>query len=54
MAPGGDLDQDALCRCRSYTEALIEEGTSGDLWDNFGIVSELVVRQLAFLAALFK
>ncbi|KAG1803414.1 uncharacterized protein BJ212DRAFT_1449906 [Suillus subaureus] len=42
MAPSSDLDQDALCCCRSYTEALIEEGTSGDLWDNFGIVSELV------------
>ncbi|KIJ57557.1 hypothetical protein HYDPIDRAFT_49080, partial [Hydnomerulius pinastri MD-312] len=32
-----DLDGDALHRCRNYTEALVEEGTLGELWDDFGI-----------------
>ncbi|KIJ10952.1 hypothetical protein PAXINDRAFT_16109 [Paxillus involutus ATCC 200175] len=37
-----NLDQHALHRCRDYTEALIEEGFLGELWDNFGIVGDLV------------
>jgi len=44
MAPRDNLDDDALCRCRDYIEALIEEGTLGDLWNDFGIVGDLVVR----------
>ncbi|KAG2091332.1 uncharacterized protein F5147DRAFT_823151 [Suillus discolor] len=37
-----DLDEDALPRSRKYTEALIEEAPSGDLWEDFGIVTQLV------------
>ncbi|KAG1893112.1 uncharacterized protein F5891DRAFT_963491 [Suillus fuscotomentosus] len=42
MASREDLDEDALRRCREYTEALVQEGSLGDLWDDFGIVGELV------------
>ncbi|KAG1814095.1 hypothetical protein EV424DRAFT_1564563, partial [Suillus variegatus] len=37
-----DLDEDALPRSREYTEALVEEAPSGDLWEDFGIVAQLV------------
>jgi len=33
----------ANCRCREHTEALVEEGTLGALWDEYGIVGDLVV-----------
>lgn len=46
MAPCANLDQDALCRCRDYVEALIEEGPLGDMFNVAGIVPELVVCQL--------
>ncbi|KAG1767859.1 hypothetical protein EV702DRAFT_1182058 [Suillus placidus] len=42
MAPRANLDQDALCRCRDYVEALIREGPLGDIWNEVGIVPELV------------
>ncbi|KAG2098388.1 uncharacterized protein F5147DRAFT_754784 [Suillus discolor] len=42
MASREDLDEDVLRRCHEYTEALIQEGSLGDLWDDFGIVGELV------------
>ncbi|KAG1888937.1 uncharacterized protein F5891DRAFT_1131963 [Suillus fuscotomentosus] len=42
MASREDLDEDVLRRCREYTEALVQEGSLGDLWDDFGIVGELV------------
>jgi hypothetical protein len=45
MAPRANLDQDSLCRCRDYVEALIEEGPLGNLWNEAGIVPELVVCQ---------
>lgn len=47
MASHEDLDEDALCHCCDYTEALIQEGSLGDLWDDFGIVGELVVCESA-------
>ncbi|KIJ19523.1 hypothetical protein PAXINDRAFT_8012 [Paxillus involutus ATCC 200175] len=40
--PKDNLDQHALHCCRDYTEALIEEGFLGELWDDFGIVGDLV------------
>ncbi|KAG1895801.1 uncharacterized protein F5891DRAFT_1130500 [Suillus fuscotomentosus] len=43
MAPCANLDQDSLCCCRDYVEALIEEGPLGNLWNEAGIVPELVV-----------
>jgi len=33
----------ALHQRRDYTEALIEVGTLGELWDEFGIVGDLIV-----------
>ncbi|KAF9237764.1 hypothetical protein BU15DRAFT_88600 [Melanogaster broomeanus] len=42
LANRENLDEDALHRCRDYTEALVEEGTLGELWDDFGIVGDLV------------
>jgi len=44
MAYRDSLDEDALQRCREYVEALVEEGSSGDLWDDFGIIADIVVR----------
>lgn len=38
-----NLDEDALPRTREYTETLIEEALPGDLWEDFGIVAQLVV-----------
>ncbi|KAF9236563.1 hypothetical protein BU15DRAFT_63917 [Melanogaster broomeanus] len=43
LANRENLDEDALHRCRDYTEALVEKGTLGELWDDFGIVGDLVV-----------
>ncbi|KAG2035411.1 hypothetical protein BDR03DRAFT_934906 [Suillus americanus] len=38
-----NLDEKSLCRCRDHTEALIEEvATSLALWDEYGIVGDLV------------
>ncbi|KAH7904803.1 hypothetical protein BJ138DRAFT_1138452 [Hygrophoropsis aurantiaca] len=42
LAPRTNLDEDALCRCQEHTEALLEESTLGDLWDQYGIVGDLI------------
>ncbi|KAF9236391.1 hypothetical protein BU15DRAFT_89145 [Melanogaster broomeanus] len=42
LANRENLDEDALHRCRHYMEALVEEATLGELWDDFGIVGDLV------------
>ncbi|KAG0691819.1 hypothetical protein DFH29DRAFT_986097 [Suillus ampliporus] len=42
MAPRANLDQDVLCRCHDYVEALIEEGPLGDMFNVAGIVPKLV------------
>ncbi|KAF8836285.1 hypothetical protein BDN67DRAFT_992173 [Paxillus ammoniavirescens] len=36
------LDNDALHHFRDYTKVLVEEGTLGELWDDFSIVGDLV------------
>ncbi|KAH7905578.1 hypothetical protein BJ138DRAFT_1118343 [Hygrophoropsis aurantiaca] len=36
------LDEEAICRCEEYNEVLIEEGSPGSLWDEYGIISDLV------------
>ncbi|KAG2751920.1 hypothetical protein P692DRAFT_201838648 [Suillus brevipes Sb2] len=41
-----DLDEDALPHSREFTEALVEEADSGDLWEDFGIVAQLVVTDI--------
>ncbi|KAG2135326.1 hypothetical protein DEU56DRAFT_738053 [Suillus clintonianus] len=42
LAPRLNLDQDALDRCREYVDALVEEGTLLEIWDDYGIVGDLV------------
>ncbi|KAG2342371.1 hypothetical protein BDR05DRAFT_976526 [Suillus weaverae] len=42
MSHRKDLDAKLLCRNCDHTEALIEEVTSSDLWDEFGIIADLV------------
>ncbi|KAH7928302.1 hypothetical protein BV22DRAFT_1103185 [Leucogyrophana mollusca] len=37
-----ELDEDSMCRCEEHTEALLEESTLGILWDEYGIVGDLV------------
>jgi len=39
----GNLDEDALDRSQAFTEALFEEGTLDLMWDEYGIVGDLVV-----------
>ncbi|KAG1736223.1 hypothetical protein EDB19DRAFT_1896127 [Suillus lakei] len=44
VANHDNLNEHTLCRLRDHTEALIEEAPNldGDLWDDFGIVKQLV------------
>ncbi|KAG1883443.1 hypothetical protein F4604DRAFT_1879062 [Suillus subluteus] len=42
LAPRLNLDQDALDRCREHVDALVEEGTLLGIWDDYGIVGDLV------------
>ncbi|KAG2036220.1 hypothetical protein BDR03DRAFT_934555 [Suillus americanus] len=37
-----NLDEPASGRCHEHTEALIEEAALGDLWDDYGIVGDLI------------
>ncbi|KAG1807351.1 uncharacterized protein BJ212DRAFT_1449365 [Suillus subaureus] len=48
MANHNNLDKDVLCHLCDHTEALIEEALNldGDLWDDFGIVEQLVVSNI--------
>ncbi|KAG1860759.1 hypothetical protein F4604DRAFT_1882540 [Suillus subluteus] len=44
MAPNHDLDAPgALPRCQEYTEELVDVGTYLELWDEFGVVADLVL-----------
>ena len=43
-----NLDEDALDRCREHMDALVEEGTLLGIWDNYGIVGDLVVSPFSF------
>ncbi|KAH7917136.1 hypothetical protein BV22DRAFT_968957, partial [Leucogyrophana mollusca] len=42
MSHRENLDGDSLCRCKEYTEALVEEGAPSSLWDEYKIISDLV------------
>ncbi|KAG1850415.1 hypothetical protein F4604DRAFT_1883666 [Suillus subluteus] len=42
LGPHTNLDEPASERCHEHTEALVEEATLGDLWDEYGIVGDLV------------
>ncbi|KAG1902160.1 uncharacterized protein F5891DRAFT_1127780 [Suillus fuscotomentosus] len=37
-----NLDDDALDCCRKYVDALVEEGTLLEIWDDYGIVGDIV------------
>lgn len=41
-----NLDADSLARCQEHTEELIKDFEFEDLWDQYGIVKQLVVRFL--------
>jgi hypothetical protein len=43
MSHRKNLDSESLCRNRDHTEALVEEVSSTDLWDEYGIINDLVV-----------
>jgi hypothetical protein len=47
MSHRKDLDSESLYRTRDHTELLIEEVLSSDLWDEFGIIADLVVSCLS-------
>ncbi|KAG1830978.1 hypothetical protein DFJ58DRAFT_719599 [Suillus subalutaceus] len=42
MSHRKNLDSESLCRNRDHTEALVEEVNSTDLWDEYGIINDLV------------
>ncbi|KAG2112034.1 uncharacterized protein F5147DRAFT_744677 [Suillus discolor] len=42
MSHRKNLDSKSLCRNHDHTEALIDEVTSSDLWDEYGIIADLV------------
>ncbi|KAG1724326.1 uncharacterized protein EDB91DRAFT_1269275 [Suillus paluster] len=46
MAPHANLDQDVLCHCRDYVDALIKEGPFSGMFNATGIVPELVVSDI--------
>lgn len=43
MACNKDLDKDALYRCEEHTNLLIESVEWGVLWNEYGIIGDLVV-----------
>ena len=43
MSRNKDLDVNVLYRCEEHTNLLAEDIDSGVLWDEYGIVSDLVV-----------
>lgn len=43
MARNKDLDADALYRCQDHTNLLVEDIELGLLWDEYGIVGDLIV-----------
>ena len=49
MARNKDLDSEALYRCQEHTNLLVEEIDLGILWDEYGIVGDLVVTLFADL-----
>ena len=51
MAAQGELDVNALYQCREYTNVLVESINLGVLWDEYGIVGDLVVRPVIVSSA---
>jgi hypothetical protein len=44
-----DLDRPSLRRCQEHTEALVEELELGILWDEYGLVGDIVVIRISFV-----
>ena len=43
-APADNLDDpDAIRRTREYTETLVQRLELGELWDDYGIVGDIIV-----------
>ncbi|KAN0080179.1 hypothetical protein V8E55_009745 [Tylopilus felleus] len=51
MARNKDLDADALYRCQDHTNLLVEDINLGLLWDEYGIVGNLILFTHDFLHA---
>ncbi|KAG1864362.1 hypothetical protein F4604DRAFT_1882080 [Suillus subluteus] len=51
MSHRKNLDANSLCRSRDHTEALIEEVSSTDLWDEYRVIHDLVVTDIYQLIA---
>lgn len=47
MARSKQLDSDALYRCKDHMNILIEDIDCGVLWDEYGIVGDLIVSCLS-------
>ncbi|KAI6095452.1 hypothetical protein F5141DRAFT_1191309 [Pisolithus sp. B1] len=43
LAHQSNLDADALCHCKEFTEALFEEWTLTEIWDEYGIVGDIML-----------
>jgi hypothetical protein len=39
-----DFDNPGLRHCQEHTEALVEALELGELWDNYGLVGDIIVR----------
>jgi hypothetical protein len=48
-SPPDYLDKKSPCRCREHTEVIVEAFELGTLWDEYGLVGDIVVR-LDFIA----
>jgi hypothetical protein len=46
MARNKQLDADALYQCKEHMNLLVEDIDVGVLWDEYGIVADLVVRHM--------
>lgn len=44
MAKNKELNLEVLYHCKEHTNLLVEDINLGVLWDEYGIVGELVVR----------
>ncbi|KAJ7206355.1 hypothetical protein GGX14DRAFT_367465 [Mycena pura] len=45
LSPSDDLDQQSAHRCAEHTEVLMDTLSLKELWDNFGIVGDIIVRR---------
>jgi hypothetical protein len=52
-APPHEFDKPGLRRCQEHTEALVEARELGELWDEYGLVGDIIVRVSFYLLNLF-